>query len=135
MDDRVPRRLLVMKPFSNEAYYLLFSALANRTRLAIIDDLKDGAKTMLEISKAIDQKEAIVIQNLKALEGCVIVTKHQSGDDTLYSLNKEIIEPLSEILSFHVNKYCPGMEKCIPTQKLREYMKHEAEKSTYIEHG
>ena len=123
-----------MKTFSNEAYFLFFSTLANRTCLAILDSLKDGPKTMSEISKALDEKEAIVVQNLKALEKCVIVTKHQSGDDVLYSLNKEVTGPISEILSFHVNKYCPRMMKCIPPQKLKEYMKKEAEKSTYIEH-
>ena len=123
-----------MKPFSNEAYYLLFSALANRTRLAIIDVLKDSPKTILEISKALDQEEATVAHNLTPLKNCMIVNSHKSGKENLYSLNKEIVEPLSEILSFHVNKYCPGLEKCIPPQKLKEYMKHEAAKTTYIEH-
>ncbi len=124
-----------MKPFSNEAYYLFFHTLANRTRLAIIDVLKDDPKTISEISKALDQQEATIIHNLKALESCIIVNSKKSGKEDLYSLNREIVEPLSEMLSFHVNKYCPGLEKCIPPQKLKEYMKHEAEKTTYIEHG
>jgi len=123
-----------MKPFSNEAYYLLFSALANRTRLAIIDVLKDGPKTILEISKALDQQEATIAHNLTPLKKCMIVNSHKSGKEHLYSLNKEVVEPLSEILSFHVNKYCPGLEKCIPPQKIKEYMKQEAAKTTYIEH-
>jgi len=124
-----------MKPFSNEAYYLLFSALANRTRLAIIDVLNDGPKTILEISKTLDQHEVTITHNLKSLESCIIVNSKKSGKDQIYSLNKEVIEPLSDILSFHVSKYCPGLEKCIPAGKLKEYMKHEAAKATYIEHG
>ncbi len=124
-----------MKPFSNEAYYSFFSALANRTRLAMIDVLKDGPKTTVEISKALDQQEATIIYNLKALEESVIVNSKKSDKENLYSLNKEIVEPLSEILSFHVNKYCTGLEKCIPSQKLKEYMKQEAKKTTYINHG
>ena len=124
-----------MKPFSNEDYYLLFSALVNRISLAIIDVLKDGPKTILEISKALDQQEALIANNLKPLENCMIIQLQKSGKDTLYSLNKEIVEPLSEILSFHVNKYCPGLEKCISPKKLKEYMKQEAAKTTYIEHG
>jgi len=123
-----------MEPFSNDAYYLLFSALANRTRLAIIDVLKDGPKTILEISEALDQQEATIALNLKPLESCMIVQLHKSGKNRLYSLNKEIVEPLSEMLSFHVNKYCPGLEKCISPQKLKECMKQEAAKTTYIEH-
>lgn len=124
-----------MKPFSNEAYYLFFSALANRTRLAIIDVLKDAPKTILEISEILNLKEAIITYNLRSLEGCLIVNSQKTGKENLYSLNKEIVEPISEILSFHVNKYCPELEKCIPPDKLKEYMKQEAAKTTYIEHG
>jgi DNA-binding transcriptional ArsR family regulator len=123
-----------MEPFSNEAYYLLFSALANRTRLAIIDVLKDGPKTILEISEALDQQEATIVHNLQPLMSSMIVNSQKSGKEHLYSLNKELVEPLSEILSFHVNKHCPGLEKCIPPQKLKEYMKQEAAKTIYIEH-
>ena len=124
-----------MKSFSNEAYYLFFSALANRTRLAIIDVLEDGPKTISEISKTLDQHEATITHNLKSMESCIIITSKKSGEEQLYYLNKEIVEPLSDILSFHVSKYCPGLEKCIPSGKLKEYMKHEAAKATYIEHG
>ena len=124
-----------MKPFSNEAYYLFFSTLANRTRLAVIDVLSEGPKTLAEISKALEQNEKTIAHNLKFLEGCMIVTSQKSKGKQRYSLNKEIIEPLSEILSFHVSKYCPGLEKCIPPKKLKEYLKQEAAKTTYIEHG
>ena len=127
--------LICIKPFSNEAYYLFFSTLANRTRLAIIDVLCDGSKTIVEILKALDQQEITITHNLNLLESCMIVTSQKSGSEQRYSLNKEIVEPLSEILSFHVNKYCPGLEKCIPPQKLKEYLKQEAAKATYIEHG
>jgi len=124
-----------MKPFSNEAYYLFFSALANRTRLAIIDVLEDCPKTILEIADILDLEKSTINDTLKPLEDCMIVDSQKTGKENLYSLNKEIIEPLSEILSFHVNKYCPGLEKCIAPSKLKEYMKQEAAKMTYIEHG
>ena len=124
-----------MKPFSNEAYYLFFSTLANRTRLAIIDVLSEGSKSIVDISKNLGQQEKIIAHNLKLLEGCMIVTSQKSDGEQRYFLNKEIVEPLSEILSFHVNKYCPGLEECIPPKKLKEYLKQEAAKTTYIEHG
>ena len=123
-----------MEPFSNEAYYLLFSALANRTRLAIIDSLKGGPKTIFEISKALEQQEELIAYNLKPLEKCMFIKLQKSGEETLYSLNKEIVGPLSEMLSFHINKYCTSFETCIPPQKLKEYMKQEAAKIIYIEH-
>ena len=124
-----------MKTFSNEAYYQFFSTLANRTRLAIIDVLKDGSRTAAEISEALEQQEETITHNLSLLERCMIVNSQKSDREKRYFLNKEIVEPLSEVLSFHVSKYCPGLDKCIPPQKLREYMKKEAAKTTYIEHG
>ena len=124
-----------MKPFSNEAYYSFFSALANRTRLAIIDIIKDDPRTALDISNALEQEEETIVHNLSVLEKCVIVNSQKSGNKTFYHLNKEIVEPLSEMLSFHVNKYCPGLEKCVPPEKLKQYMKHEAEKIMFIKHG
>jgi DNA-binding transcriptional ArsR family regulator len=123
-----------MEDFSNEAYYLFFSALANRTRLAMIDVLKEDAKTISEISTTLKQEQHSIRQNLEVLEHCVLVRSEGSGKEKLYSLNKEIIEPLSEILAFHTSKHCPGLKECIPEEKLGQYMKQEAAKKTYIEH-
>lgn len=123
-----------MKDFSNDAYYLFFSTLANRTRLAIIDVLKDGPKTISEISETLNQEQDVVSDNLKQLEKCVLVVSESSGNGRLFSLNKEIIEPLSEALEFHTAKHCPGMRECVPQEMLRRYMKKEAAKETFIEH-
>jgi DNA-binding transcriptional ArsR family regulator len=124
-----------MEAFSNEAYYLFFSALANRTRLAIIDVLKEDAKTVSEISKALKQEQEIVRQNLEVLEHCIVVRSEGSGKEKRYALNKEVLGPLSEILAFHTSKYCPGLKECVPEEKLKKYMKQEAAKKMYIEHG
>ena len=123
-----------MKEFCNEAYYLIFSTLANRTRLAIIDVLKDGRKNISEISKTLGQEENVIADNLKPLMKCAVVLPQGSGKEKTYCLNKELVEPLSDLLSFHVDKYCPGFKECIPPEKLKEYMKAEAAKTTYIEH-
>jgi DNA-binding transcriptional ArsR family regulator len=123
-----------MEDFSNEAYYRFFSALANRTRLAIIDVLKEEAKTVSEISSALQQEPEVIRQNLEVLEHCIIVRSEGSGKEKHYALNKEVLEPLSETLAFHTSKHCPGLKECVPEDKLREYMKQEAAKKTYIEH-
>ena len=124
-----------MENFSNEAYYLFFSTLSNRTRLAIIDVLREGPKKISEISEALEQEEATVGHNLKRLENSALVNSKGSGKEKLYSLNMEIVEPLSELLAFHTNKYCPSLKSCIPPEKLKEYMKKEAAKKTFIEHS
>src|SRR5208283_5247066 len=124
-----------MEDFSNEAYYLFFSTLSSRTRLAIIDVLRDGPKNISGISEALEQDEATISYNLKRLENFALLRSEGSGKEKLYSLNREIVEPLSELLAFHTNKYCPKLKNCIPPHRLREYMKKEAAKETFIEHG
>jgi len=124
-----------MENFSNEAYYLFFSTLSNRTRLAIIDVLKEGPKDVFGISKALEQDEATVAYNLNRLVNSALLRSEGSGKEKLYSLNREIVAPLSELLAFHTNKYCPKLKNCIPPEKLKEYMKKEAAKETFIEHA
>ncbi len=124
-----------MENFSNEAYYLFFSTLASRTRLAIIGVLREGPKNISEISEALEQDETAVAYNLKRLENSAFLCSVGSGKAKLYSLNREIVEPLSELLAFHTNKYCPRLKNCIPPEKLKEYMKKEAAKETFIEHS
>jgi DNA-binding transcriptional ArsR family regulator len=123
-----------LEDFSNEAYYRFFSALANRTRLAIIDVLKEEAKTLSEISSALKLEPGAIRENIEVLEHCALIRSKDEGKEKRYALNKELLEPLSEILSFHTNKYCPGLKECISEDKLRQYMKQEAAKKTYIEH-
>ncbi len=123
-----------MKSFSNEAYFMFFSALANRTRLAIIDVLSEGSKTLSDVSLALDQQESAILNDLERLEHCSLMFSQGLGEEKRYSLNKEVVEPLSEILEFHVSKYCPGLNACISPAKLKQFMKMEAAKETFIEH-
>lgn len=132
--DNTPIGETKMKEFSNEAYYLIFSTLANRTRLAIIDTLKETPKTITEISTEIQQEQSITSANLQQLEKCALVTSKKSDNKQLYSLNRETIEPLAHVLELHTAKYCPGLRVCIPPDKLKEYLKKEAAKDTFIEH-
>ncbi len=123
-----------MREFSNEAYYMFFSTLANRTRLAIIDVLRDGNKSVSEVAKVVEQDEDVVRQNLKLLVECALILSLGSEEEETYRLNFEIIEPLSELLEFHVEKHCPSFTECVPADKLKQYMKKEAARTTYIEH-
>ena len=121
-----------MENFSNEAYYLFFSSLSNRTRLAIIDVLKEGPKNISGISKTLEQYETTVAYNLNRLEHSALLRSAGSGKEKLYSLNMEIIEPLSELLAFHTSKYCPKLKNCIPSGKTqRIYEKRSVKRDVY----
>jgi DNA-binding transcriptional ArsR family regulator len=118
--------------FSNEANYLFFSTLASHTRLAIIDFLRKDPKRLTEISDALNLEQALVAKNLDKLDHMALILSEGSGGEKRYVVNKEIVEPLSGLLDFHANKYCPELTKCIPPEKLKEYMKKEAAKAIYI---
>jgi DNA-binding transcriptional ArsR family regulator len=120
--------------FCNEAYYRFFNALANRTRLAVIDALRDKPKTAYEIANVLNQEPEVVSQYVELMAGCMLLHSEGLGKEKRYSLNKEILEPLNEMLSFHASKYCPGLKRCIPGDKLKEYKKREAAKDIFIEH-
>jgi predicted transcriptional regulator len=126
--------VLLMDSFSNEAYYLFFSTLSSRTNLAIIDVLRKKPKSISEISKELNQQKTVILNHIKQLEHSAVIRSEESKAEQLYSLNKEIIEPLSEILEFYASKYCPGLKECIPPEKVKQYLKKEAAKKTYIEH-
>jgi DNA-binding transcriptional ArsR family regulator len=124
-----------MENFSNEAYYLFFSALANRTRLAIIDVLREGPKSIAGIAEDLDQDENTIVFNLSRLEHCALLRSEGSGKEKTYSLNMEVVAPLSELMAFHTSKYCPNLATCISQEKLKEYMKTEAAKETFVGHA
>jgi len=124
-----------LEDFSNEAYFLFFSALANRTSLAIIDVLSAGPKNISGLSEALEHDETAVAAILHRLENLALLRAEGSGREKVYSLNMEILAPLSELLTFHTSKYCPNLKICISPEKLKEYMKKEAAKGTFIEHA
>jgi DNA-binding transcriptional ArsR family regulator len=123
-----------MDNFSNEAYYRFFSALADRINLTIIDALMNKPKGISEISKGLNLEKTVISSHIRQLEKSVIIRSEEPEKEKLYSLNREIVEPLSEILEFHTNKYCPGLKVCIPPEKIKEYLRKEAAKETFIEH-
>ena len=123
-----------MKNFSNEAYYLFFSTMASRTRLAIIDVLRCDSKSVSELSETLQLEPKIIVENLEKLKKCMLIRPEGSGKTHRFSANKEIVEPLFEVLCFHADKYCPKLTECIPEGKLRAYMKKEAAKDLFIEH-
>lgn len=108
--------------------------MASRKRLAIIDVLREGSKTLTEVSQALDQPKSVILKDLERLEHSVLVRSQGLAEEKRYSLNMEVVGPLSEIIEFHTSKYCPDLKACIPPNKLKQVMTKEAKKETFIEH-
>ena len=61
-----------------------------------------------EISKALDEEQSKISHNLKNLSECNFLEVKKKGKERIYSLNKETIVPLMNLVEKHVQKHCEG---------------------------
>jgi len=121
-----------MKQTLSETCHQFFSTLANPTRLAILEILRDGPKNVTEIAEALNQEQSMISHNLKPLERCRFVFSERRKKERFYSLNKETMEKLFKIFSYHAEKYCPTKGKCLMDKNLQEQKKKDASSSLYL---
>jgi len=121
-----------MKQTLSETCHQFFSTLANPTRLAILELLRDGPRNVTEIAEALNQEQSMISHNLKPLEKCRFVFSERRKKERLYSLNKETMEKLFKIFSYHAEKYCPTRGKCLTYKNLQEQKRQEASSSLYL---
>ncbi|MBU0460345.1 MAG: metalloregulator ArsR/SmtB family transcription factor [Nanoarchaeota archaeon] len=88
------------------AYKIFFSSLANENRLKIINTLRHGNKSVSEICQTTGFEQTMVSHNLKRLERCGMVFSEQNGKFRYYSVNRQTIKPLLEMIDKHMKKYC-----------------------------
>jgi len=121
-----------MKHDLSETCYLFFSTLANPTRLAILELLRSGSKNVTEISEALDQEQSMISHNLKPLVRCRFVFSERRKKERFYYLNKETMEQLFKIFTYHAEKYCPTGGKCLTDRGLQEQRKKDASSPSYL---
>jgi ArsR family transcriptional regulator len=121
-----------MKQNLSKTCYQFFSTLANPTRLAIVELLRDGPKNVTEISRSLGQEQSMISHNLKPLERCRFVFSERRKREHVYYLNKETLGNLFKIFSYHAEKYCPTEGKCLTAKDLRELKKEDASAAFYL---
>ena len=121
-----------MKQNLSETCYKFFSTLANPTRLAILEFLRDEPRNVTEISEALNQEQSMISHNLKPLERCRFVFSERRKKERFYSLNKETLEQLFKIFSYHAKKYCPTGGKCLTDRSLRKQREKDASSPLYV---
>lgn len=77
--------------------------------------LKDSCLSVGELAQKIDEEQSNVSHQLKKLVGCSIVSVQRDGKKHVYSLNKQTILPILEIIKTHVKTNCSG---CCPQEKI-----------------
>jgi len=88
------------------SYELFFETFSNKTRMKIIEALSQGPKSVTQICKLINEEQSKVSHNLKKLTECHFIDAKRKGKQRIYSLNKDTITPILELVHKHVRKYC-----------------------------
>ena len=70
---------------------LVFAALADPTRRAIIDRLRSGDKSAGELAEPLPISRSAVSQHLKVLETAGLITRSKSAQQRIVSLNADAL--------------------------------------------
>ncbi len=104
-----------------QAYELFMRAFSNRTRFAIISELRAGPKSVGELCESLSLEQSLVSHNLKCLLDCGFVTVEREGKNRIYELENETIAPLLGLIDKHVARYRAHLIACkIITPAKRE---------------
>lgn len=93
-------------------YGKLFQALANKTRMELIDALRDGDKTVSELVDATGRKQNTVSYHLRCLTNCGFAEKRTEGNHRVYSLNSTIVNDLFDTIETHIEHHRQGIYTC-----------------------
>ena len=94
-----------MKCHSYEDFFRNF---ANNTKFRIIMHLKNKALSVNELAEKMKEEQSKISHNLTNLTQCSILTVEQQGKKRIYSLNKETVIPILNLVEKHVKKHCTG---------------------------
>ncbi len=90
----------------HRAYELFFGTLANETRLALINVLRERPLNVTQICENTGFEQSLVSHNLKMLEYHGMVFKKQQGKFRYYTVNEKTIKPLLGLIDVHMKEYC-----------------------------
>ncbi len=133
--NNVSYELTWMKRGISKICYVFFKVLANPTRLAILEALRDRSRSVTEIAETLKQEQSMISHNLKTLEKCRFVLSERKAKQRIYSLNRETVEPLFKLFTNHSQKYCPTGGKCLTEKGLRQLRKKQASSQLHVTHG
>jgi DNA-binding transcriptional ArsR family regulator len=90
------------------SYEVFFRNFSNKTSFKIVMALRNKPLSVSEIIKILGEEQSKVSHNLSHLARCGILNVKQEGKKRIYSLNKETIMPIMDLVSKHVEKHCKG---------------------------
>lgn len=95
----------------NKTYIQFLGTLANENRIEILLALRKKPMNVSELISELKMQQTTISHNLKRLQICGFVTVQQKGKFREYSVNKETIKPLIELIEKHMKKHCEHVVK------------------------
>ncbi|HEX4039392.1 MAG TPA: metalloregulator ArsR/SmtB family transcription factor [Acidobacteriaceae bacterium] len=83
----------------------IFQALAHPTRIAILEQLRDGELTAGSFGDRLGLEQANLSQHLAVLRGKQIVTTRKAGNQVFYAVRDPLILDLLELMRRYFHKY------------------------------
>ena len=87
----------------------VFKAIADPTRLEIIEFLKDGERCQCQIHPELEKSQSTISQHLKILIDCGILAFRRDGQKKMYQIADnhvlKMIELIDEIITKHYSQY------------------------------
>ncbi len=100
---------------------LVFSALGDETRRAIVDQLQDGEKSLSELAKPFDMSQTAVTKHVKVLTDAGLVAVNKRGRTRFCSLDASPLRGASEWLENYETFWTQQLES------LDTFLKENAE--------
>ncbi len=91
---------------SKSTYHIFFKNLANPLKIKIILSLRGGNKCVSELTEEIGDEQSNISHALTSLKNCNIVTVKSKGKERVYSLNKDTIVPMLNLIDKHARTHC-----------------------------
>ncbi len=92
-------------------YREFFRAVANPTRFAIVELLRDRPNHVNEMAEKLGFEQSRISHNLACLLNCGFVEWEWSGKNKVYKLNPSLV-PVLEGIEKHLCSYAPALENC-----------------------
>lgn len=89
-----------------ENYYIFFRNLANPLRIEILSLLKEKPSSVNELAKKMKIEQSKLSHALAGLRRCSILQVSKKGKKRVYSLNKETVLPILNLIDKHEKKFC-----------------------------
>jgi DNA-binding transcriptional ArsR family regulator len=92
--------------FNHNNYNIFFTNLANPLKIGIILSLRVKEKNVSELVKDLGVEQSKISHALQSLKSCSIVNMKEKGKERIYSLNKNTILPMLELIDKHASAHC-----------------------------